>query len=285
MKKDYKKLLVEKGQGLIEYVLILAFIAGIALMFASGGLKDTLVSTITGTSNTLAGLFTEKPDWGHMDVDKFTSENQEDRLIADQKALENIAKLFLTKTKGEIKNMLNVNNQNGSLLATGKTAEDVVTLGWLEKNEQGGTEFVLQNTETNGNNVKKIYSNLNASDAQYIFNWAQGDYSQNSFYSDDTNKFFVSDYPLKNGWTNDSYERGNGVRLRVQYGDIPAGGTDNDRPVIAAKVAIDPGSQKKEKYGLKNASSGLEVGTKKNGDGTVTVKTNINDNLSNNFNF
>ena len=277
----------EKGQGLTEYVLIIAFIAGIAIaMFGgNGSLKGTVVGTFTETVRILAGLFDEKTDWGHMDVGKFNSDNQEDRLIADQKALENIAKFFLTKTKGEIKNMLNINNNNGSLLSTGKTAEDVVTLGWLEKNDQGGTEFVLQNTETNGNNVKTIYSNLNASDAQYIFNWAQGDYSQNSIYSDDTNKFFVSDYPLKNGWTNESYERGNGVRLRVQYGDIPEGGTDNDRPVIAAKIAIDPGSQKKEKYGLKNASSGLEVGTKKNADGTVTVKTNINDNLSNNFNF
>ena len=60
MKKDLKKIIAEKGQGLVEYALIIAFIAGIGLMFASGGLKDTLVSTITGTSNTLAGLFSEK---------------------------------------------------------------------------------------------------------------------------------------------------------------------------------------------------------------------------------
>ena len=47
----------EKGQGLTEYVLILAFIAGIGIMFSSGGLKGTLVNTITETSNILGSLF------------------------------------------------------------------------------------------------------------------------------------------------------------------------------------------------------------------------------------
>lgn len=35
----------EKGQGLTEYVLILAFVAGIAYVMFSGGLKSTVSST------------------------------------------------------------------------------------------------------------------------------------------------------------------------------------------------------------------------------------------------
>lgn len=61
---------------------------------------------------------------------------------------------------------------------------------------------------------------------------------------------------------------------------IPSGKKDGDRPVIAAKIAIDPKQQNKTRFGLENASSGLELGVKK--DGTVVVQdTNIN----NNFNF
>ena len=40
--------LKEKGQGLTEYVLILAFVAGVAyLMFANTGLKSTVSSTFS----------------------------------------------------------------------------------------------------------------------------------------------------------------------------------------------------------------------------------------------
>ena len=59
MMNQIRKMIREKGQGLTEYVLIIAFIAGVAIaMFGSGGsLKDTLVNTFTETQKILAGLF------------------------------------------------------------------------------------------------------------------------------------------------------------------------------------------------------------------------------------
>jgi len=58
-----KKFFTEKGQGLTEYVLILAFVAGLAyMMFTSSGLKTTVKDTFsssqqmisTAASNSLA---------------------------------------------------------------------------------------------------------------------------------------------------------------------------------------------------------------------------------------
>jgi len=58
MLNQFRRTIKEKGQGLTEYVLILAFIAGVAFMMfgGSGSLKDTLVSTFTKTNNLLCPL-------------------------------------------------------------------------------------------------------------------------------------------------------------------------------------------------------------------------------------
>ena len=50
-----RKLFVEKGQGLTEYVLILAFVAGLAyMMFTSSGLKTTVKDTFSKSQSMIS---------------------------------------------------------------------------------------------------------------------------------------------------------------------------------------------------------------------------------------
>ena len=50
-----KKYFEEKGQGLTEYVLILAFVAGLAyLMFSTSGLKTTVKDTFSTSQSMIS---------------------------------------------------------------------------------------------------------------------------------------------------------------------------------------------------------------------------------------
>ena len=275
MKKVLKRIKTEKGQGLTEYVLILAFIAGIAIVMfgGNGSLKDTLVNTLTETNRILAGLFGEKTDWGHMNPSKdFNDSNSQKRLEADQQALKNIASLFLDKSKNEVRGMLNGGEDTNGVSADGK----VQILGWFVPNDQDGAIFVNRTaSSTNQNN--EIKGTLNAEGVKNIYSWMQGDNDGNLGY-DPTNKYLVSDYAVQNGWTHDSYREGNGVKIILQYG---AGKDDNERKVVAAKIAIDPASRN-NKPNFNYTSSGLEVAV--NNKGQVKVLEGDKAGLTNNFN-
>ena len=258
--KNYGEMRNEKGQGLTEYVLLLAFIAAIAFMLNSGGLLGTVKGSYNESQGIFAMLFGDnsRPDWGHADVSTFNESNSAERLARDQEALVNLANFFMGKTKAEVKAILSVpgHKEGYSADVAWNGGEDVV-LGRIYRNDDGGTEF-------NSLAINENYS-------PYIYNWMQGDYGTNGSYNlsyDATNKYLVSDYALENGWTgtSDGGTWDNGIHLRLQY--------DNEKKVIGARVTIDPSRQGST---IGEGSSGLEVTVKKDGTSEVTnTKNSVN---------
>ena len=151
MLNRFKKKISEKGQGLTEYVLILAFIAGIAFMMfgGNGSLRGTLVNTFSETVSILGGLFGENdgyvtasqkyPDY----FKKYKGENgivttedlkreasSEERLKVDQEGLALIGNFFLDLTQSQVEKLMGVgvgNDQNQGYSNTFSSAPSWLT--------------------------------------------------------------------------------------------------------------------------------------------------------------
>lgn len=248
----------EKGQGLTEYVLILAFIAGIAIaMFGDGDLKSSLVSTFTKAQRTLAGLFSDKTDWGHMDVSTFNAENQGERLVSDQSSLENLANFFVGKTEAEIRLLFTdptINHTNG---------QDVL-LGWFISTDTGN-HFLAKNLKSDGG-AYTFENGTTRPTSDYIFNWMLGDYGENGNYKysyDYTNNYLVSNYPISQ-YNNSNLQfssstswepqrGGNGIKLSLTFDKT---GAKEQWKVTSATIKLDGASADPNDP---NGSSGLTI--------------------------
>jgi len=272
----FSNYLKQKGQGIVEYALLLAFIVGIAMMLNGTNLGGAIKGVFDDAAAVLAGE--EKPvaakDWGHMQpTDYFDEETRLERYDADQQALANLAGLFLNKSKDEVKAIL-------GLKANDQAPTNGTYLGYFVKDDEGKMHFLtrtlaLSDDDFSGSITKgTVTRNYN----DRVFNWMQGDYGtwgdsgayQLSY--DPTNNYMVSDYVHEqinqgiNYWQSENYSPptgGNGVKLNLHY--------DSDGRVDKARIAIDQLSQDKSSssddkslYGARNngnkmLSNGMEV--------------------------
>ena len=105
----------QKGQGIVEYALLLAFVVGIAMMLQGVGLAGAVKDTFDSVANLLGGEIKENAyvagfkKWSSMKKSDLRNEDAAARLAADQAALDNIAKTLYGLTQSELKELTGQN--------------------------------------------------------------------------------------------------------------------------------------------------------------------------------
>ena len=228
-----KNVLHKKGQGIVEYALLLAFVVGIAMMLNNtslgGAVKDTFddVATALGFVRDYASAV---KNWGNMSNEELSKIEEEKRLTIDQEGLGNLAGFFIGKDRTYMQSLFNSNKQGSA------NTNQTFVLGWFHNDEPGGASFTAS-SEYFGETAR-------ADIESHIFNWLQQDYgtfSNGTIDSyDDTKsynsgtKYLFSDYALNNTTGSTfgphNYDRG-GIKVKLQY--------DSSGTVVAAKVVMD----------------------------------------------
>ena len=356
-KEKWKYLLKQKGQGLTEFVLVLAFCAvigwiasevgfmdAIGAVFDSGKRPETVTAAIGGGSSMTtppdppdptdptdptdpptpdpaptygAGVGPSGFDWGVIDPNEyylkeysnegaqkdFTKEAaQADRLAADQKALENIGRYFIGKTKGFVTGLMK--QGQSADMGKGLDGQEIHLGNFRQANENDPTSMVfVANRDMKGNGergsilnkdgtVQKGLGNVELNND--IFKWMKNPYDPDSVEYDSDYNYLVSDYVVSQSWADvGGSDQHNGLRLRLEYdytgkfADDPPGYYENpeDVKVIGAHVVLDAKSQNnktlrgneaivdsdgKMKYNLRG-SEGLDVQVRMNDDGEIYV--------------
>jgi Flp pilus assembly pilin Flp len=161
-----------KGQGIVEYALLLAFIVGLAMMLngsnlgsaVKGVFNDVAVALGGGKGNAYASALKK---WGTISWDKLISENNSARIAADLEGLENIANYFNSLDKS-FEELAGNNSDNNSYL--GERWTNRTDLGNNpEKAVEGSVVFYYWGTEDNASELSKTRS-LSATD------WMQGNF-------------------------------------------------------------------------------------------------------------
>ena len=230
----------KKGQGIVEYALLLAFIVGLAVMLQGVGLAGAVKDTFDSVASLLGG---EKKGyaWALENLSGLSKDeirkkaSEEERIKMDQEALANLGKAFIGMKKTDVNKILK--NPNDSTGLTGKgfwlanyhdpdadNAEAFTTDfnynddAQTKYNSQFERQFADVTPFLNGTNI-----NADKPLITDIANGVQVDTSTNS-------RSFFSEYMIDNS-SGDNTDRS--IRLNLHY--------DSDGVVDGARVRVNVG--------------------------------------------
>ena len=274
----------QKGQGIVEYALILAFVVGIAMMLNGSNLGGAVKGVFDDVAAVLSGE--EKIDFaawskaGKNQLHDFTTGkdviSNEARIRSDQQLLANIGGFFIGK-KEDIFYDDNIFNEKG-------TDKD----GWkMILDYQDSTDWSEEN-QLNG----RIKGDKTKNDR--IFNWMQGDYgsyndsgqeiadsySSSSNYDPNT-RYFLSNSMIEqhpdNLASNDKYPNNSSVRVKVLDYEKDSNGNyivdENGKKTISSVRVINTRGERNNKNSYAYHYE-LDMTVTKDGDGNRATPTN-----------
>ena len=212
--RDMKK---QKGQGIVEYALLLAFILAIAIAMQGSGIDTAIANTFTRVAQAL-GFETDQDKWSTMNANDLLNDSASAaaRLASDRDFLSNIGNHFIGMDKATLASILKVN-----VSKLDKIDSNGILLGHF-----------TEDTDADGNFVKSNYDNR----IKDLFNWATNSPEGTAY--DSTRRYLVSDYALSNSqeyYNNGSAKTGNGIKIM----NI---GFDSDGKVTSVNLAVNPNS-------------------------------------------
>ena len=187
--KLLKHYLNRKGQGLTEYVLLLAFIAGLAMMLSGANLGGTvkgvvndLAALLGGEKKTYAGYYKE---WSKLSTAELAKIDNAQRVQADREGLVNIGKRFFNEngeglTKMEIMALLDtaqVNPDNNYYTDVEKLTDKVTT----HLNEAG--EVIRDGTNFGAKAPLAVLWYANSADGEYAAGSHNSHFGGSQYYS------------------------------------------------------------------------------------------------------
>ena len=146
-----KRLFAQKGQGMVEFVLILAFCAGIGVAAREAGFAEAIsnlldsgeqtedVAAAIGGPEAIERLTYGKylAKWGKYTADELAAIRNEERITGDQKGLVAIASNFLGKNAAEVNAQMNVfSNSNSTTFAGNSISQNYTNAqndGWSKE--------------------------------------------------------------------------------------------------------------------------------------------------------
>lgn len=215
--------LKRKGQGIVEYALLLAFVVGIAIMMNSASLKDSVVSvfdyvaTHLGGEKTYAQYFAE---WhGYKSSEQLRNDaSNADRIKADQAALVKLASAFLGKEANDVLELME--NFSSEYLTGG-------TPNWIKNNFSQYGPPNSSNEGWSGVLVPLSYKDMSLDDNGYL--WLESNNNANTIQ-------FLADNKAEG-----VYMRGSGTNVTVtnaagQSSQVNVGNADGGKTISADRV-------------------------------------------------
>lgn len=164
------KIFGQKGRGVAEYAVIVAFVLGLGFLLGSVGMSNSIKTVFTQVVVRLKGGYTGAiAEYGQVSSEGLKHVDNDERVIVDREALTNLGKKFLGMTKADLKKLLHVSDDKN------------MTVGYEDYGNPYGVILLDYEVKNNGDDGSGVITELrynggsfNSADA---LEWMKGNYA------------------------------------------------------------------------------------------------------------